>query len=335
MTRERNTCDGPHQFLRLLFCSFPSARLHLLWPRIPRISGSQADTLFQQNNFNEALTIYRQLLLLPAKDPRHAQDLERSIACLQHLGRVPEVDELIEQSVAAHPVDFHLLMQAGNSFTSLEKYGFLIAGKFERGGHRGGGQQMQVEARDRVRSIQLYLQALAVAADAQDVSATEHAAAWLRLGDSISSKRFSEAWKLQDLTDLTVLPDPEAGFPWMFRGRGMGSPASGTPVDPEGQPVFHRVPQSWKTATSDGERWRWAMSEAARLDPKRRSEIELSWAGFLQSQFGTGSGGAELPPPLCRLEKQPTQLLTSPVNPACTMLISFPTTKPSPDLRRE
>ena len=171
---------------------------------------------------------------------------------------------------------------------------------------------MQVEARDRVRSIQLYLQALAVAADAQDVSATEHAAAWLRLGDSISSGRFSEAWKLQDLTDLTVLPDPEAGFPWMFRGRGMGSPASGTPVDPEGQPVFHRVPQSWKTAISDGERWRWAMSEAARLDPKRRSEIELSWAGFLQSQFGTGSGGAELPPPVVPLGKAATAAADEP-----------------------
>ncbi|MFM7036980.1 MAG: hypothetical protein ACKO2L_04590, partial [Planctomycetaceae bacterium] len=269
----------------------------------PSDQRSQADTLFQQNNFNEALTLYRQLLLLPAKDPRHAQDLEKSIACLQHLGRVSEADGLIEQSVAAHPGDFHLLMQAGNSFASLEKFGFLIAGKFERGGHRGGGQQVQVEARDRIRSIQLCLQALAAAEDGQSVSATEHANAWLRLGESISSERYSEAWKLQDLTDLTVLPDPEPGFPWMFRGRGMGSPVSGAPVDPEGRPVFHRVPQSWVAATSDGERWRWAMSEAARLDPKRRSEIELSWAGFLQSQFGTGSGGAELPPPVVPLGK--------------------------------
>ena len=284
--------------LLLSFCT--SAPLMAQNPADQR---SQADTLFQQNNFNEALTLYRQLLLQPASDKRHPQDLEKALACLQQLGRVQEADGLIEDSVATHPQDFHLLIQAGNSFASLEKFGFIIAGKFERGGHRGGGQQAQVEARDRIRAIQLYLQALQVASDAADVSAPQYADAWLRLAEAISSERHSEPWKLQDLTDLTQLPDPEPGFPWMFRGRGWGPSEKGAPVDPEGRPVFHRLPQSWQAATSDGERWRWAMSEAARLDPKRQSEIELSWAAFLQSQFGTGSGGAVLPPPVVPLGK--------------------------------
>ncbi|MFM7058671.1 MAG: MG2 domain-containing protein [Planctomycetota bacterium] len=270
----------------------------------PADQRSQADALFKQNNFNEALTLYRQLLGQAAKDKRHAQDLERAIACLQHLGRVQEADGLIEDAVAVHADDFHLLMQAGNSLASLEKFGVLIAGRFERGSHRGGGQGVLVDARDRIRSIQLYLQALAVAANAADVSSIEQADAWLRLGEAISSERHSDAWKLQDFTDLTVLPDPEPGFPWMFRGRGPGWNSKGAPVDPDGRPVFHRVPQSWQAAQSDGERWRWAMSEAARLNPIRRSEIEFSWAGFLQSQFGTGSGGAQLPPPIVPLGKE-------------------------------
>jgi uncharacterized protein YfaS (alpha-2-macroglobulin family)/tetratricopeptide (TPR) repeat protein len=269
----------------------------------PSDQRQQADLLFQQNNFNEALGLYRQLLSRPARDTRHAVDLERAISCLQQLGRIQEADGLIEESVATHGADFSLLMQAGNSFSSLEKFGFIVAGKFERGGHRGGGQQAQVEARDRIRAIQLYLQALTVAASDPGVSASEQAAAWVRLGESISMDRYSEAWKLQDLTDLTVLPDPEQGFPWMFRGRGWGSSAKGAPVDAEGRPVFHRVPESWRAAKSDGERWRFAMSEAARLDPKRRSEIEIVWAAFLQSQFGTGSGGAVLPSPVVPLGK--------------------------------
>ncbi len=285
----------------LLFLFFCTAAQ--LMAQNPVDQRSQADTLFQQNNFNEALTLYRRLLSQAVRDRRHSQDLERAIACLQNLGRIEEADGLIEDAVAVHANDFHLLLQAGSSTASLEKFGFLIAGKFERGGHRGGGQSVQVEARDRIRSIQLYLQALAAAADAADVSATEQADAWLRLSESISSERYSDAWKLQDLTDLTVLPDPEPGFPWMFRGRGRGFSEKGAAVELDGQPVFHRVPRSWQAAKSDGERWRWAMSEAAQLDRKRQSEIELSWAGFLQSQYGTGSGGAELPPPVVPLGK--------------------------------
>ena len=40
------------------------------------------------------------------------------------------------------------------------------------------------------------------------------------------------------------------------------------------------------TANSDGERWRWALNQVANANPGRRSEVDLLWALFLQSQFG-------------------------------------------------
>ena len=263
----------------------------------------QADRLFEQNNFNEALSLYQQLLQRPQSDARHPMDLQRALACLQNLGRIHEADALITDAVALHSTSFQLLMQAATSVQSLEKFGFVIAGKFERGGHRGGGQQAHVESRDRVWSLNLCLKAISAAAANPQITPAERADAWLQIAQTISADRHSEAWKLQDLTDLTTTPDYEAGFPWMYRPRGMMAADKGAPVDSTGQPVFHAVPQSWDTAVTDGERWRFAMSEAAKLNPQRRSEIELTWAEFLQSQFGTGSGGVELPPPVVPLGK--------------------------------
>ncbi|MFN9287965.1 MAG: hypothetical protein ACK6EB_07815, partial [Planctomyces sp.] len=55
------------------------------------------------------------------------------------------------------------------------------------------------------------------------------------------------------------------------------------------QPVFHKLPASWETAASDGERWRWALHQVLQLDPSRRSATELLFAEFLQRQFGAGT----------------------------------------------
>ncbi|MEY3457801.1 MAG: hypothetical protein RL215_958, partial [Planctomycetota bacterium] len=143
----------------------------------------------------------------------------------------------------------------------------------------------------------------AAANDAR-ITPADRAEVWLRIAGEIRSALSGETWKLQDLTDLSVMPDYEPGSPWVLGRIGWPVQQKGAPVDADGQPVFHRLPDSWETAASDGERWRWALSEAAKLNPDRRSEIELVWAEFLQSQFGTGSGGAHLHPPVVPLGKQ-------------------------------
>ena len=49
-------------------------------------------------------------------------------------------------------------------YASSEHYGFIVAGKFYRGNHRGGGRYVGTMERDRVRALQLMQQALALTA---------------------------------------------------------------------------------------------------------------------------------------------------------------------------
>ncbi len=250
---------------------------------------AQADTLYNDNNYAEALQLY-QKLALDAKTTGNVVPvaLSRSVECLTRLNRVDEFDDFFEQVVAAHSGNWMLLTRAATVLaTEVPHEGFLIAGQFERGHHRGGGKFVTAAARDRVRAIQLLRQAIALLDDS-DATPEEKAIVCKRLADVVGSIRFEGAWKLQDLTDLKTLPDYEESQQWGWRGMG-GSDNKGAPVDADGNPVFHQLPESWETAKSDGERWRWALAQVVRADEKRRSEIDLVWAGFLQSQFGVST----------------------------------------------
>ena len=77
----------------------------------------------------------------------------------------------------------------------------------------------------------------------------------------LNNRGYSEAWRLQYLTDLNVLPDYEPGWGYYRR-------AAGAPVDADGKPVFHRVPKSFEAAETDGQRWRWCLEQAVEFDPQ-------------------------------------------------------------------
>ncbi len=268
---------------------------------------AQAKKLYDENNFSDALKLYRELALDAENTGSELpNDLGFAIMCLDNLGLVHEADELLEFAVETHKANFRLLARAAHVYSGeIQSGGFVIAGKFERGGHRGGGQWASVEARDRVRSLQLLLRAIALADQDDTSTAVDRANLWQRVGDQISAVRHSEAWKLQDLTDLETLPDFEittGGYGFGY-GRGMGfgrggwgGSSKGAPVDADGNPVFHHKPESWNAAKSDGERWRWAMAQVVQMMPDRRSPVDLEWAGFLQSQFGVGAAAVGGPP---------------------------------------
>ncbi|HRA90405.1 MAG TPA: hypothetical protein PK992_20105, partial [Planctomycetaceae bacterium] len=261
-----------------------------------------AKKLYDENNYADAMKLYRELAVDPENtDKELPNDLGMAIQCLNNLSLVHEADELLATTIENHKADFRLLARAAQVYAGeMDSGGFVIAGKFERGGHRGGGQWASVAERDRVRSLQLLLQGVALAENNDKATAAEQADLWQRIGDQISSARHGEAWKLQDLTDLETLPDFEisegGGYGHYGRGR-WGAPASkGAPVDADGNPVFHHKPDSWVAAKSDGERWRWAMAQVVLRVPNRRSQVDLEWAGFLQSQFGVGAAAVGGPP---------------------------------------
>ncbi len=142
----------------------------------------------------------------------------------------------------------------------------------------------QSEERDRVRALQLLEQARPFA-DEQAEGATL-AEFYEQYGNAVSMQRESyQAWRLQELTDLSILPDYQAGYYGRGWGGGGGNP-QGAPVDANGDPVFHHVPDALETASSDGERWRYCLEAIKHHDPARIGQIDNQWALFLRSQFG-------------------------------------------------
>src|SRR5262249_29531294 len=96
-----------------------------------------------------------------------------------------------------------------------------------------------------------------------------------------------------------ALPDYDE-TPWMPWGHHQ----AGAPVEPDGTPVYHRTPESLAKAKSDGERWRWALAQAAEADAGLLNTTRSALATFLVGQFGTqtiagvgiGDGPSDGPP---------------------------------------
>lgn len=240
---------------------------------------------FDAGNFKVAYDGYKSLSLNPKTDPKRvADDLSLAVQSLRNLGRTDEFDALVEGSIKAHAGNWRLLRGAAQQYTQIEQWGFVVAGKFYRGSHRGGGKYVSSAPRDRVRALQLMQQAAPLAA--KDDSKSEVARFYLEFASILQGV---EAWRLQSLTDLAVLPDYEEGNQGWGRGRfrgGWGGESKGAPVDGDGQPVFHHVPKSWDAAVSDGERWRWMLMQAVEFDNSLKNEVDLGWANFLHNQFG-------------------------------------------------
>ncbi|MGB0774237.1 MAG: tetratricopeptide repeat protein, partial [Akkermansiaceae bacterium] len=90
---------------------------------------TKASKLYQQDNYAEALTIYEKLLT-DHNDTKSGNDLLQAVQCLKKLNRTPEVDALLEKSIAAQPKNYRLLRQASHHFSTLPHYGYIIAGEF-------------------------------------------------------------------------------------------------------------------------------------------------------------------------------------------------------------
>ena len=254
----------------------------------------------QKGNFKNAYDDLRVLVLDPKSDKEKVgQDLLEGIRCLQRLGRSNEIDEFREAGIKVQEKNWRFLRDAARSYVegNVEAYGFIVAGKFERGNHRGGGRVVNSFDRDRARAYQLMEEALPLVKTEPDRAAA--AEFHLLFAQLLLAGGFNnEAWRLQYLTDTKKLPDYDeqggyggyrGGFGMRGRGgmyRGPGANHTGAPVDADGKPIYYSVPKSYADAPNDGERWRWNLQEAAELQPHRLGEVEMIFGGFLWSQFG-------------------------------------------------
>ncbi len=247
---------------------------------------AKADKLTNDGNIKEAYDLYARLALDPANASADGgADLAKAVSALQRLNRQNEVDAFREKVVAVHQDHWRVLFAAAQTLTQVQPYGFIVAGEFQRGPHRGGaGRQVNAVERDRVRALQLMTAALEKSKGETDRPAL--AAFYERFADMLLGNRgYNEAWRLQYLTDLSTLPDYEEGYRGRHGYRG-GSGTAGAPANPDGSPVLYQIPKTYEAAANDGERWRWMLIQAMEAAPDRVNLIFLRWADFLRNQFG-------------------------------------------------
>lgn len=247
----------------------------------PETDPAKLDKLFRDGNFKEAFDGLRRQCLDPKSEPAAVVEaMNRAIQCLNKLSRQKEADALIENTVKLHPKDWQVLFAGAQEYRRLNPYGFMIAGEFERGPHRGGGQQAYATERDRTRALQLMRQAMPLVDQDDDKSEVGHF--YLNFGQFFHHGRTDGlAWQLQSLTDLDALPDYQLGYYYP------GTP--GAPVDQDGEPVFYRMPESWEAAKSDGERWRWCFAQAIENAPGLLNNVRWQMAEFWWQQLGVHS----------------------------------------------
>lgn len=249
-----------------------------------------AKKLMQDGNYKEALAAFRKNTLSnkSGTDAQFRQAQSRQIVeafndalrCYRELNQTHEIDSYREAVAKQHQEDWRVLAAVAESYRWVEHYGYMIAGEFRRGQHRGGGRWMNAQQRDRVRQLQLYGQALErlkASDDAEQAQGQQEGLLFIQ--------RYAEAmmppqrWRMQQLTDLGTLPDYEQGY------YGYGN-SGDAPVDAAGEPLYYDEPESWEAAKNDGERWRWLLAERVRWAPLTAGDVLLERAAFLQSQFG-------------------------------------------------
>ncbi len=241
----------------------------------------QARQAFNDGNWQDAYLMYQQLCLEVVNDPKLiGYDLVQAWQCLRNLNRLSELDAFREEVIDKHFDNWRLLRAAAGSTSQNNHWGYMVAGEFHRGQHRGGGRYVNAIQRDRVRALQLMNRAL----ELTTAEPARHEVAGFYLEYAriiIQYSGYHQAWRLQYLTDLSALPDYEPGH-----GYDYGRSNQGAPVDTAGRPVFHNIPASFESAKSDGERWRWLLVNAAELDPNLDSQVKFTFASFLHRQFG-------------------------------------------------
>jgi uncharacterized protein YfaS (alpha-2-macroglobulin family) len=242
---------------------------------------TQAQKAYQDGNWNDAYQLFRQLSLEAVNDPKRVgRDFVQAWQCLGNLNRLNELDKFREEVIEKHIDNWRLLQAAAGSYSQNNHWGYLVAGEFQRGSHRGGGKYVNAVQRDRVRAMQLMNRALPLTAD--DSAQPEVANFYLEFARIILQySGHNQSWRLQYLTDLARLPDYEPGPGYMYDGG-----TQGAPVDKNGAPVFYKIPQTFQSAQSDGERWRWLLANAAGVNPELETHVKYTLATWLHSQFG-------------------------------------------------
>jgi uncharacterized protein YfaS (alpha-2-macroglobulin family) len=258
----------------------------------------QAEALHKKGNFKEALDMYRALLANQKISlDEFTLGYQHAIESFGRLDLMDELDTFREQLVVTHKTNPDIITRIGQSYFEIDHYGYLISGEFQRGYRRGGANGAQWAnsmQRDIVRAIQLYDLARVTHNDQDDATSklSDPYAFYVAYARIFQSQ--TPAFTLEELTDITTLPDYDTEGAVPMRGFGRGrrpvfNQLAG--VNEDGSPTFFSKPESFEASKSNGERWRFLLTQAQDIAQKaddlyRVNLVKLQYADLLRVRYG-------------------------------------------------
>ena len=236
----------------------------------------QAEKLEKDGNWREAYEL-RVKLLRKISDKASGKDLSLALNSQNRLREQKNFDALLDELTVSRKDNPDFMLAAGQAYLSAQHYGQLLDDEFQRGS-RVSGEWKQVQEQDRLRALQCYIQAWDKVKkggkeEVQVLRALAGALNWNRNGGYL--------WRLYLKADLAATPD--------YTEQDDVITSSGAPVGKDGELDYINMPESWETAASDGERWRWLMAEIARISPADGSQEMLGWLRFCQQNYGVNT----------------------------------------------
>ena len=244
----------------------------------------KAKTLQNDGLWEEAHALYDQLIGDPSNTGiALSDDIRGADECLRRLGAEASRVALCEQVFADRPMDPRAIMAAARVYHDLPHHEVLIDNKVERTGGRGrqgGGVHVDLQELDRSRILQVLDSMRPLLAD-KDLDRGLRGAYWRLFREVLESGRQGPAfvWRLQELSDLKTLPEPDPT-------RHGTTSSNGPPVGRDGRPVFFSEPDSFDTAINDGERWRWCIEQEGRLSAHDEAYVRMVFADWLRELYG-------------------------------------------------
>ena len=112
----------------------------------------KADDELKYNNCKDAFLLYKKILLEHKATPYMFLN---AVTSLRRAKLEGEFDSLFAAVAKKYDKDPLMLIALAKSKMRVSDYGYIIAGKFERGYHRGGGRRVSCLERDRVEALRL------------------------------------------------------------------------------------------------------------------------------------------------------------------------------------
>ncbi|QSH41773.1 MG2 domain-containing protein [Lentisphaerota bacterium ZTH] len=248
----------------------------------------KADLALSNNNSRDAFLLYKKTLSGSTDSTLNYPEMyKKALRAMYSAKLISRFDGFRSDILKKYGADPRMLTAIARSCVETQHFGYLIAGEFKRGYHRGGGARVSSMERDRAEALRLYFTALPAIESSSSRSDKKNF--YLGVADALMLGRTgNNSWKLQQLTDLKNVPDYQSEPAYL----GMRyEEFKGAPVDKAGKPVFYSVPSDFASAVNDGQRWRLVLKMTAENGDVM---ADYKFAEFLQSQFGVQTLGYSL-----------------------------------------